>query len=191
MNHKTTKREISALVAIGIVLIVIGSAYVFFFLSVKERATRADEITSQANNLEDKNSSFSRMDTFFKDHAGDIERINNRFVKEREIVTFAERIEELSVSTGTSVTLESLEPESRPSGAVLALRVRARGSFQSVMKFAELIQKFPALIEVRTLSIVRRDEQLSDDSAPSSLAGSKDPLWEISLSAVITNFVRG
>ena len=190
MNH-TTKREISALVAIGIVLVVIGGAYAFFFLSVKERATRADEITSQANNLEDKNSSFSRMDTFSKDYAGDIERISDRFVKEREIVTFAERIEELSVSTGTSVTLESLEPESRPSGAVLVLRVRARGSFQSVMKFAELIQKFPALIEVRTLSIVRRDERSSDENILPSLTGSKDPLWEVSLSAVITNFIRG
>lgn len=191
MNH-TTKRETSTLAVMGFILIVIGGAYVFFFLSVKERATRADEIAAQANDLEDKNSSFSRADTFFKDHANDIERVNDRFVKESEIVSFAERIEELSVSTGTYVTLESLEPESRPSGAVLAMRVRARGSFSGVMKFTELIQKFPALIEVRTLNIVRRDERLSDgEDIPPSLDGGKNPLWEISISAVVINFTRG
>lgn len=191
MKH-TTKRETSALVTIGLVLIAIGGAYTFFFFSVKERATRADEITAHANDLEDKNSSFSRMNVFFKDHANDIERVNNRFIKESDIVSFAERVEELSVSTGTSVTLDALEPESRPSGAVLAMRVSARGSFPGVMKFAELIQKFPALIEVRTLHIVRRDERLSDDkNIPPPLPEGKIPLWEISISAVVINFIHG
>lgn len=190
MKH-ISKKELSSLAIMMTILVAIIGAYTFFFISVRERATRADEIAARANELEDKNSSFSRMSAFFKDHAGDIERINNRFVKESEIVTFAERVEELALFTGTQVTLESLEPESRTSGAVLAMRVRARGSFSGVMKFAELIHEFPALIEVRSLSIVRRDERASNEDLPSSLAGSKNPLWEISLSAVITNFIRG
>ena len=173
------------------ILVAIIGAYTFFFISVRERATRADEVTARANELEDKNSSFSRMSAFFKDHEGDIERINNRFVKESEIVTFAERVEGLALFTGTQVTLESLEPESRTSGAVLAMRVRARGSFSGVMKFAELIHEFPALIEIRTLGISRRDERVSSEDLPPALVSSKNPLWEITLTAVITNFIRG
>jgi len=180
---------------IGAVLMVLGIAgvYAFLFYSMKGKIESANEVLARADDFENAQGTLSRTLAFLKESELGRQRVDARFIKEHDVALFARQIEALGAQSGTTLSIESLEPgldfRKKP---VLNFRIKAEGTFASVMRVEELLENFPARFDVSTLRLVRVD---SSQGAVVSGTGksapvNKAPQWELNATISALNFIK-
>lgn len=189
---KPTKQNKTAALLIGAIVITLSlaGAYPFVFLSMKGKIARAGDISAQAEDFESKRGTLSRTLIFLKESAGDIEKIKAVFIKESEIVSFTRALEALGAQSGTELSLESLEPlTGAGKEPVLNFRIKATGTFAQVMRLEELLENFPAKIEIGSVRSARSDAGATSLEGKRALAPSV-PTWEFYVAARVLNFSK-
>lgn len=183
------------LLLLGAVLIFIGVAgvYGFLFYSMKGKIEGANEVLSRALGFENAQGTLSRTLAFLKESELGRQRVDARFIKEHDVALFARQIEALGAQSGVTLSIESLEPgidfRKKP---VLNFRIKAEGTFASVVRTEELLENFPARFDVSTLRLVRVD---SGQGASVSETGktaplSRAPQWELNATISALNFIK-
>lgn len=188
-----TKNNI--LLLLGAVLIFAGIAggYGFLFYSMKGKIEGANEVLSRAEDFENAQGTLSRTLAFLKESELGRTRVEARFIKEHDVALFARQIEALGAQSGTILSIESLEPgvdfRKKP---VLNFRIKAEGTFASVMRVEELLENFPARFDVSALRLVRTDnsQRAVVAGASKSVPASRAPVWELNATISALNFIK-
>lgn len=175
-------------IAAGVALGVSLGIYGLVFLAIQNKEVEAREILLQAAELESKQGDVSQNLMLLKKRSTEINRIKEYFIKEREVVVFAERLESLGKDAGIPVTLQSLEPTTGQGGVrVLTMRIKASGTFGEVMRLEKLLENFPAKLEPSSVRIYRGD----GENPLGVKSGNKSalPVWVLEVSMNALNFV--
>ncbi len=180
------KNNILLLLGAVVIFAVVIGGYGFLFYSMKGEIEGANEVLSRADNFDNAQGTLSRTLTFLKESELGRQRVDARFIKEHDVAFFARQIEALGAQSGTTLSIESLEPgidfRKKP---VLNFRIKAEGTFASVMRAEELLENFPARFDVSTLRLVRVDNN-QGASAPVNRASQ----WELNATISALNFIK-
>lgn len=197
MKNQLSKTQI-LLVVIFSATVLAGALYAFFFYVVERKVASAREIFGRVEELENEQNKHSRLSSFLRTYAPDIEIVEGRFIKESDIALFAKQLEDIGAQAGVVFALESLEPSTgQKKEPVLNVRIKATADFAKVLYFAELVESFPTtLLELSTMRLVRTSEMAGMKTAAVTAESDKMPgktalpQWELSVSATVLNFVK-
>lgn len=187
------KKNITLLIGAILLLVGVAGAYSFFFYSMKGKIEGANEVLSRAEDFENAQGTLSRTLAFLKESELGRQRVDARFIKEHEIASFAQQIEALGAQSGVTLSIESLEPgvdfRKKP---VLNFRIKAEGTFASVVRTEELLENFPARFDVSTLRLVRVDNSqgASVSGTGKTVPPSRVPRWELNATVSALNFIK-
>lgn len=187
------KKTITLLIGAVFTIVLIVGAYGLLFYSMKGKIESANEVLARADDFENTQGKLSRTLAFLKESEVGRQRVDARFIKERDIALFAQQIEALSTQSGVTLSIESLEPgidvRKKP---VLNFRIKAGGTFAEVMRIEELLESFPARFDVSALRLVR-----IDSSQGAAVVGtgkttsvSRAPQWELNATISAINFIK-
>lgn len=157
--NKTTAYFVTALV---FTLASVG-VYTFFFIAVKSKTGASSELSVKLNETSGKEASIATAEIAIRKDADKIEKLSSFYIKEGEIVAFAQKIESLGALSGTRLKIEALDPGlTEKTIPFLSFRIKATGSFSSILKLLNLLENFPGKFEwktVRLTSIGSADQQ--------------------------------
>lgn len=192
MKPNKHRKTLTLLSIVVILVAALATAYPFFFLSMKDKVASAGDISARIEDVESARGKLSRTLAFLKESAGDTERVRTVFIKESEIVSFARALEALGAQSGTELSLESLEPSTGAGKEpVLNFRIKAAGTFAQVMRLEELLENFPAKLEIGSVRFARSDaEEVAVQEGKKSPAPHPAPRWEFSAVARVLNFSK-
>jgi len=180
------KNNILLLLGAILIFMVVAGGYGLLFYSMKGKIEGANEVFVRAGDFENAQGKLSRTLAFLKESEIGRQRVEARFIKEGEIASFARQIEALGVQSKTLLSIESLEPgtdfRKKP---VLNFRIKAEGTFASVMRVEELLENFPARFDVSALRLVR-----IDNGQEASVSRSQAPSWELQATISALNFIK-
>ena len=175
----------TTLLLFAIALTVASSgAYTFFFVAMKNKTAATAELSAKNEALAGKESRVASSLGAIKGEILNIEKLSTYFIKESEIVAFTKKIELLGPQSGTTLSLEALDPGTGVGGApVLNFRIVATGTFQNTMRLVALLENFPAKFEWKSvdLSLV---EGAVDPKSP------KVAQWKVAVSLSALNFLN-
>lgn len=171
----------------------LGGAYAFFFIAMKNKTAATAELSAKNETLAGKESRVTSALAAIKGENTNIEKLNSYFIKESEIVAFTKKIELLGEQSGTTFSLEALDPGVDENNApVLNFRVIATGEFQNVMRLAALLENFPGKFKLKSvnLSLGDRAEETADTATTKTPKAPKATEWKITVSLAALNFVK-
>lgn len=172
--------------------LMVGGVYAFFFVAIKNKNRSIVEFLSKNEELAGRESRLRFSKSSLKIEQSNIDKLSSYFVKESDIVSFAKKIEALSAESGTTLSLELLEPGVvEGSIPVLNFRVKAKGGFSEVMKLMALLENYPVNFEWKSVNLIRDDSSAVPTVAqnvktPRSVA----PQWIITVSLSAFNFLK-
>ena len=187
------KKTITFLIGAVFIICAIVGAYGLLFYSMKGKIEGANEVLARADDFENTQGKLSRTLAFLKESEIGRQKIDARFIKERDIALFAQQIEALGTQSGVVLSIESLEPgidvRKKP---VLNFRIKAEGTFAEVMRIEELLESFPARFDVSALRFVRVDNSqgASAVGAGKVTPVSRTPQWELNATISAINFIK-
>ncbi len=175
-----------------ILTITIGGVYAFFFVAVKNKNESIAEFLSKNEELTGRESRLNLAKNTLKAEQSNIDKLSSYFIKESEIVSFAKRIEALGAESGTTLSLELLEPGVVEGGSpFLNFRVKAKGGFKEVMKLTALLENYPIKFEWKSVRLVRDDSGAVSTVAQSAKTSQiVSPQWIITISLSAFNFLK-
>ena len=182
----------TAILLISAVLLTaaLGGAYAFFFAAMKNKTTQTAELSAKNETLAGKESRVASALSAIKGETANIEKLSRHFIKESEIVAFTQKIELLGPQSGTTLSLESLDPGvSTNNTPVLNFRIVAMGEFQNIMRLIGLLENFPAKFEWKSVSLSSYDVIVEAETAKASKV-LKRVEWKVSASLTALNFVK-
>lgn len=181
------------LLGISVILIMVtGGAYGFFFVAIRDKNKSIAEFLSRNEELMGRESRLRLAENGVKVEQLNIEKLSSYFIKESEVVSFAKKIEALGVESGTTLSLELLEPGVVEGGyPFLNLRVKARGGFKEVMKLTALLENYPVRFEWKSVSLVH-DDSGGGTTITQNAKTSRNisPQWVITISLSASNFLK-
>lgn len=175
-----------------ILIMVAGGAYTFFFVVVKDKNKSIAEFSSKNEDLMGRESRLNSAKNSIKIEQLNIDKLSTYFIKESEVVLFAKKIEALGVESGTTLSLELLEPGVLEGGApFLNFRVKAKGGFKEVMKLIALLENYPIKFEWKSARLVR-DDSGGVSATPQNAKTPRivSPQWIIVVSLSASNFLK-
>ena len=182
------------LLLFGAILVITGVAgvYGFLFYSMKGKIEGANEVLARAGDFENAQGKLSRTLAFLKESELGRQRVEERFIKEHEIASFARQIETLGTQAEVALSIESIEPgvdaRKKP---VLNFRIKAEGTFAGVVRVEELLENFPARFDVSALRLVRVDNDLVPTvTGTGKTVARKAPQWQLSATISALNFIK-
>lgn len=169
-----------------------SGVYSFFFAATKSKAENATVLAVRAGEVESKRAKLGLTLATLKDQADNIQKLDELFIKQKEIVNFAKKIESLGVNSGTKISIERLTPAPTKDGVpTLSFNVKVQGKFADVMRTLELLENFPAKIEWGSVSIKRESEgSIAVVRAKGGVLQATEPVWKMDVAGVALNFVR-
>lgn len=177
---KTTLLLVSAVVLTA----VLGGAYTFFFIAMKNKTEATAALSEQNETLAGKESRITSALAAVKGDSANIDKLGSYFIKESEVVAFTKKLELLGVDSSTILSLEALDPGVGANGApVLNFRLTATGEFKDVIRLMEFLENFPAKFEWKNVNLSRNDGAV-DPKLPKAVQ------WKISASLSALNFVK-
>lgn len=185
--NKTTIFLVSAL----IIALASSAAYAFFFVTMKNKNDATTALTSKIEELSGQESSLSSSAAILKDEGDKIDKLNSYFFDENGIVEFTQKIEALGAQSGTSVTIQSLDPATNSkTGPSLNIRLRATGEFKNVERLIILLENFPGKFEWSTFRLVR-DSGPTTEVTKGKIGGKVlPPVWSVEISLSALNFIK-
>ncbi len=176
--NKTT-----ALLLVAIVLaLLLGSAYSFFFVAMKNKTEATAELLAKTEELSGKESRLASALVTLKAESVNIDRLSEHFIKESEIALFAKKIEDLGAHSGTTLSIESLDPGlTEKSVPFLSLLIKASGKFSDIQRLLILLENFPGKFEWKTVRFVRDYVPTAKPSAP---------IWKVEIFLTALNFTK-
>lgn len=172
------------------VTVAAGGVYTFFFIAMRDKTEATSILSASSGELSGKETRTLAAMTTLKAESAHIEKLSSYFVKESEIVTFTKTIEALGPQSGTTLTIESLEPGlTEKTVPFLNFRVKATGKFADVMRLLVLFENFPGKFEWKTVRLVREDitGQQAGTSTPKN---DYAPNWSVEVFLSALNFVK-
>lgn len=172
--------------------IIIGGAYAFFFVAVKNKNKSIAEFLSKNEELAGRESRLRFSKSSLKIEQSNIDKLTSYFIKEKDIVSFAKKIEALGAESGTTLSLELLEPGvAEGSIPVLNFRVKAKGEFTEVMKLTALLENYPVKFEWKSVRLVRDDSSTVPTVAQNAKTSrAVAPQWIVTISLSAFNFLK-
>ena len=193
---KTTNKTIILLLVALVIAAFSGMAYAFFFFAMKDKSEETAQLSVASEALSNKESRLSASLSMIKGDNENVGKLSGYFIKESEIVAFTQKMELLGGQSGTTLTLESLDPaldvKKEP---VLNFRLKATGKFKDVVRLMVLLENFPAKFEWDTVQLMRDDTPLVVPALTTGKEGIKkivatSPRWSLSISLKALNFVK-
>ena len=166
--------------------------YAFFFAATKSKAESATSIADTTGSVESRQAKLALTLATLKEQSDNIQKLDELFIKQKEIVNFTKRIESLGVTPGTKISIEGLTPSlSKDNAPILSFDIKVQGKFVDVMRTLELLENFPAKIEWSSVNIKRESEGsvaavMTNGNVPQVV----EPIWKMSVAGAALNFVR-
>ena len=190
---KSSQKTLVLLIITFILAIFVGSVYTFLFVAMKRKTEETADFLMRKDELSGKESRSASALASMKGESENISKLSTYFIKESEIVLFTKKIESLGPASGTTLSLETLEPGMlEGSIPILNLRIKADGKFKNIMQLVALLENYPAKLEWKSINFVRDDK----DSVPvttkstNKVALPGEPLWTIEMSLNVFNFIK-
>lgn len=163
--------------------LVSGGAYAFFFVAMKDKTDATAELLAKTEELSGKESRLTSAVTTLKNESANIDEISRYFIKESEIAVFAKKLEDLGPQSGTSLSIESLDPGlTEKSVPFLSLLIKATGEFSYIERLLLLLENFPGKFEWKTVRLTR--------DASLQKVGSRAPEWRVEIFLTALNFAK-
>lgn len=193
MKQNKHSKTLTFLAFVAILVMALAAAYPFLFSSMMDKIASVGDIAVRIEDFERARGKFSRTLTFLKESADDIEKVRSVFIKESEIVSFARALEALGAQSGTDLSLESLDPSiGANKEPIINFRIKAAGTFAHVMRLEELLENFPAKLEIGSARFVRLDDSVvvptPGGKKTPEVAGA--PRWEFTATVKVLNFSK-
>lgn len=170
--------------------IIAGGAYAFLFIAMKNKTEATAALSASSAELSWKESRALSAEMILKNKSTDIEKLSSYFIRESEIVAFTKSIEALGPKSGTTLTIESLDPGvTEKTVPFLNFRVKATGKFADVVRLLMFFENFPGKLEWKTVRLVRDDAVSQQAGVPVSKSGGA-PDWSVEVFLTALNFVK-
>ncbi len=166
--------------------------YAFFFAATKSKAESATSIADTTGSVESRQAKLALTLATLKEQSDNIQKLDELFIKQKEIVNFTKRIESLGVTPGTKISIEGLTPSlSKDNAPILSFDIKVQGKFVDVMRTLELLENFPAKIEWSSVNIKRESEgSVAAVKTNGNVPQVVEPIWKMSVAGAALNFVR-
>lgn len=173
-------------------IMVAGGAYIFFFVTIRDKSKSIAEFSARNEELIGRESRLNLAKNSIKMEQLNIDRLSTYFIKESEVVPFAKKIEALGPESGSTLSLELLEPGMLEGIIpVLNFRVKAKGGFKEVMKLIALLENYPIKFEWKSVHIARDDSATGTVLAQNAKnSRTTSPQWIIAVSLSAPNFLK-
>lgn len=147
---------------LGVCIVCAGLGY---FLLIKNVWSKAALISSYKNEIafgDQKNQYAESMLRSFETTQGDIDNLQNFFVKKQGEVQFIEFIEGVAKNEGLVVGIDTLSLDSSEEMKVhgmeyLVLRFHVSGPWSRVWNFSQSLEVLPYSVDVESLALIRED----------------------------------
>lgn len=155
------------LVISGISALAVWSLYLFFFLDlIGTQNNDINELKLETAFYEERHFEIKEMVGFLNEAKDQIEETERLFLprKEQEIVSFIEKIEQLGLDVGVSLSMSNLSVDNRDSSTFLGVNIDIHGEWERVTEAVALLELMPYRV-----SIDRLDLRYGDNNWSSSL----------------------
>ena len=164
-------------------VVVSGVAYTVLFVAMKNKTEETAALSVKSEELLGAESRALSARLVLKNDSVRIEKLSSYFIKESEIVAFARRVEELGPQSGTTLSIESLEPGlTEKQAPFLNFRIKANGKFDDVVRLLKLLENFPGKFEWKTVRLVLVN--------PSDAKTGGAPEWQVEVFLTALNFTK-
>lgn len=168
-----------------------GGVYAFFFVVMKDKTEATAELLAKTEELTGKESRIMTASVVLRSESEKITKLSSSFIKESEIAAFAKKIEELGPQSGTSLTLESLDPGvTEKTTPFLGFRIKATGKFSDVERLLVLLENFPGKFEWRTVRLARNISIDQQTGTTTQKVLARAPMWELEVFLTARNFIK-
>lgn len=184
------KTTIPLLVALVLAL-VSGGAYSFFFVAMKNKTEATAELLAKTEELSGKESRMTSAVSTLKSESANIDELSRYFIKESEIAAFAKKIEDLGPQSGTTLSIESLDPGlTEKSVPFLSLLIKATGKFSDIERLLVLLENFPGKFEWKTVRLSRDASSVEQAGTAAQKQVSRAPEWRVEVFLTALNFTK-
>lgn len=189
--NKLRKTGISFIIAFLVTASAFG-VYTFFFTATKNKAESARDIAIRSGDIEVKQARLALTLATLKEQDDNIKKLDELFIKQKEIVNFTKRIESLGAVSGIKISIAGLTPTlSKDNAPILSFDIKTEGKFVDIMRTLELLENFPAKIEWNSVKIKRESEgKVIVVKTKGGTSQVVEPLWKMDVSGAALNFVR-
>lgn len=189
---KSINKTTAFLVAAIAFALISGVAYVYLFLVMKNKTDATADVLVKVAELSGKGSHLISSASLLKNESINIDKLSSYFIRENEIVAFAKRLEDLGPQSGTTLSLQSLDPGLTERGVqFLSFQINAKGNFAAVERLLVLLENFPGKLEWKTVRLVK-GEALAPQGGEvgTQRASSPSPLWDVEVFLTALNFIK-
>ncbi len=165
--------------------------YAFFFVAMKNKTEATAELLTKVAELSGKETRVTSASAVLKSESVNISKLSSYFIRESEVVVFAKKLEDLGVQSGTSLSIESLDPGlTEKTIPFLSFRIKATGSFSDVMRLIVLLENFPGKLEWKTVRLARDISLDQQTGTATQGATTQTPKWSVEVFLTALNFVK-
>lgn len=188
---KSLNKTVALLLTAIIFTLVAGGAYAFLFIVMKNKTKATAELLEKTEVLSGKESRMMSAITTLKNESANIEKLSSHFIKGGEIGEFAEKLEDLGRQSGTTLTLESIDPGvTEKTVEFLSFRIKATGKFADIQRLLVLLENFPGKLEWKTVRLVRDISSSQQVATTTKKIVSQSPIWNVEVFLTAHNFIR-
>ena len=188
---KTPNKTIALLLIALVFTLVASGAYAFLFITMKNKTTATAELLEKTDELSGKESRIASALATLRDENTNIDRLSSYFIKENEIGLFAKKLEDLGHQSGTTLTLEALDPGvTEKTVAFLSFRIKATGKFSDIERLLILLENFPGKLEWKTVRLVRDISTDQQIGTTTKKIISQSPNWNVEVFLTARNFIK-
>ncbi len=190
MKH-FSKTAVLFVTALLITAAAIG-VYVPFFIAMKNKTQETANLLVKNEELSGKEARITASMAMLKEESVNTDKLLTYYIKGSEIVSFTKRIEALGPISGTTLSIEALEPSvAEDNTPRLNVRLKATGGFKNIMHLLTILENFPAKFEWKTVhtsfvGITTEETNLQGIKRVTSSTSQ----WNLSISLVVLNFIQ-
>lgn len=168
-----------------------GGAYTFFFIVTKNKTEATAELLSKTAEISGKEARMASAIATLKSESVNINKLSSYFIKESEIVAFAKNLEDLGRQSGTTLTIESLDPGlTEKTIPFLSFRIKATGEFADILRLLVLLENFPGKFEWKTVRLAHDISSNQQIGTTAKKVGPIAPLWGVEVFLTARNFIK-
>ena len=188
---KPLNKTIALLLTAVIFTLVASGAYAFFFVVMKNKTMATAELLEKTEELSGKESRMVSAHTTLRSESANIEKLSALFINEREIGLFAKKLEDLGHQSGTTLSLEALDPGlTEKTVAYLSFRIKATGKFADIQRLLLLLENFPGRLEWKTVRLVRDISTGQQVATTTKKIIPQSPNWNVEVFLTARNFTK-
>lgn len=164
-------------------------AFVFFLLSTIAFFTLYNKIRTNELLVQELESSWQTESTrrydlnslarTLRDVEDDVGKLNSHFVHAYNVVAFLDELEKLGALVSVKAEIISVDSAKGSTGEVLAVGVRATGTFTAIYKFLNLLESSQYEIDISTIDLKRQETDV----------GLITPLWGSTFKINVLSFI--